>query len=223
HNQQAIRGGVPVCWPWFGPPASRLNPASQALPNHGLVRNRLWQVLSTEVTPAAVSIALFIDVKNLPYSPGTVRLQLHLRLTHAQLQLSLTCDSDLPQQAALHSYFRVTDITQARVKPLPELFFDKVSGIEQRSNDDILRISAETDRVYHQPANCIQLQCLAQQLTISHSGQDSAIVWNPWQQKSRELPDMADHGYREFICIESARLNLECRAPLKLTLCIAKA
>lgn len=224
HNQQAIRGGVPICWPWFGPPDSRLNPEKLPLPNHGLVRNRLWQLLSTDVTPESVSISLYIDIDDVPHllCPGTVRLQLTLQLTQAQLKLSLNCDNDLLQQAALHSYFTVSDIRHARVSPLPKHYYDKVSDTEQCNDSKTLSITEETDRVYHQPAKCLQLDCLAQQVIITHSGHDSAVLWNPWQQKSRALPDMTELGFQNFVCIESARLKLERSAPLKLELCITK-
>ena len=215
HNGAAIRGGVPVCWPWFGPASARINPEQHPLPNHGLVRNRLWQLRHSESSPAATSVTLTIAVNDIPATlwPANaqaqpVNLALTLILSANQLIIQLSCDIPLYQQAALHSYFRVQNLEQTTVTGLSRHYFDKISNAEQASQDDKAHFSAETDRVYYKTGSQLQLFDDKRQLTIDQQGHDASVIWNPWQQKSRELPDMADHGFTEFVCVESARLEL---------------
>ncbi|SNY42729.1 glucose-6-phosphate 1-epimerase [Arsukibacterium tuosuense] len=215
HNGAAIRGGVPVCWPWFGPASAKINPEQQPLPNHGLVRNRLWQIRHSESSAVSTSVNLSIVVNDLPESlwpadakAHPVNLALSLILSANQLTMQLSCDTPLYQQAALHSYFRIQNLQQTTVTGLSQNYFDKVSNAEHDSPDDKACFSAETDRIYFKTGSQLHLADDKQQLTINQQGHDASVIWNPWQQKSRELPDMADHGFTEFVCVESARLGL---------------
>lgn len=214
-NDAAIRGGVPVCWPWFGPASGNINPQQQPLPNHGLVRNRLWQIQHSESSAAATSVNLSIAVNDLPESlwPANaethpVNLTLTLILSANQLTMQLSCDTPLFQQAALHSYFRINNLEQTTVSGLSQHYFDKVSNTEHYNQDNKVGFSAETDRIYHKTGSQLYLADDKQQLTINQQGHDASVIWNPWQQKSRELPDMADHGFTKFVCVESASLGL---------------
>ncbi len=147
-NNTPIRGGVPVCWPWFGPVAAEFNPAAQKLPNHGVVRTELWQVVKQSVTETAVSIELRIESKTLPYSNAPSYVSLTLQLTEAALTLTLNSDQGL-QQAALHSYFTVDSVHQVSVSSLSGDYLDKVQAgghfVQQQPE---LKFAAEVDRVY---------------------------------------------------------------------------
>lgn len=215
HNEMPIRGGVPVCWPWFGPVDARLNPQQQSLPNHGVVRTRLWQLTGQSSTADSVSVTLAITVSELPYHSDETTLQLQLTLSD-NLTISLVCHSAIAQQAALHSYFSVADIDKTQVQPLPLQYQDKVSASVQNSDIPIATVSDEVDRIYANPAAKLQLDTAAEQLELSQSGHDATIVWNPWQDKSRKTKDLADDSYLKFICVETARLQLEDAAPLQL-------
>ena len=208
HNQQAIRGGVPVCWPWFGAAAAVFNPQHSALANHGVVRNRIWQLGRQHCSAAGVSLTLTITVDDLPHYQGSATLQLCLTLNDS-LTIALNCNSVMPQQAALHSYFAVDDIDSVLVRPLPEHYFDKVTDQEHRDRRCSTAISDETDRIYQHSANQLRLDCGQQQLALSQSGHDATVVWNPWLQKSMAISDLPDHSYRQFVCVESARLGLD--------------
>lgn len=216
HDQMPIRGGVPVCWPWFGPVDTRLNPMQQSLPNHGVVRTQLWQLTGQHISESGVSVTLTIKVAALPYYPNETTLQLQLTLSDS-LTISLTCNAAITQQAALHSYFSVANIGQTQVQPLPLQYQDKVTASIQNSNTPVATVNAEVDRIYTQPAAILQLDTGTQQLELSQSGQDATIVWNPWQDKSRSTKDLADDSYLQFICVETARLQLQDAAPLQLT------
>lgn len=225
HNGAAIRGGVPVCWPWFGPANSKINPQQQPLPNHGLVRNRLWQLQHSEITANATSVTMGIALNDIPValwqnpslSQQTVYLSLTVTLSASQLTMQLSCATPLFQQAALHSYFRVNQLEKSRVTGLSKHYFDKASNTEQTAASSEAHFSAETDRVYYKTASQLQLTDNGQQLIIGQQGHDASVIWNPWQQKSRELPDMADHGFREFVCVETASLDICAARALNLT------
>ena len=182
-NQQAIRGGVPVCWPWFGPASAIFNPQNISLPNHGLVRTKLWQVSSQQSSADSVCVTLTITVQDLPHVQGSASLQLCVTLNDS-LTLTLSCDSGMPQQAALHSYFKVGTIESAVVRPLPGVYQDKLSNSMVKNAETALKINAEVDRIYPQSANQLRLDSALGSLSINQAGHDATVVWNPWQEKS---------------------------------------
>ncbi|MDP2713436.1 D-hexose-6-phosphate mutarotase [Rheinheimera sp.] len=206
HNQGAIRGGVPVCWPWFGPAGAAFNPAQDALPNHGLVRNRLWQLIQQHSGATAASLTLMTELDNLPYHSGSVKLQLCLTLTDS-LSIALSCNSRMPQQAALHSYFALDNIASAAVRPLPDSYYDKVSDSMQQNGSKVVRITSETDRIYPDSAAQLRVDSDSSQLALTQTGHDATVVWNPWQDKSAAIADLTADSYRQFICVETARLS----------------
>lgn len=215
-NNSAIRGGVPVCWPWFGPAVSELNPAAQKLPNHGVVRTEFWQVVKHSVTEKAVSIELRIESKTLPYSNAPSYLSLTLQLTEADLTLTLNSDQGL-QQAALHSYFTVDSVHQVSVTTLSGDYLDKVKAgehcVQQQSE---LKFTAEVDRVYLNTASELAIKQEKNTVHITQQGHDASVLWNPWNEKAAALKDLPDLGYLDFVCVETARLSLTNTAPLHL-------
>lgn len=215
-NNSPIRGGVPVCWPWFGPAAAEFNPAAQKLPNHGLVRTELWHLVQQSVTTEAVRIELRIDTNNLPYPKAPAYLSLTLELTETALTLTLNSDQGI-QQAALHSYFAVDSVHQVAVSPLAGAYLDKVqAGKRFDQQQPELKFTAEVDRIYLQSADELTVQQNKTALSIRQQGHDASVLWNPWQEKSAALTDLPDEGYLDFVCVETARLSLTETAALQL-------
>jgi glucose-6-phosphate 1-epimerase len=216
HNHTPIRGGVPVCWPWFSAVDSRLNPAQHKLPNHGVVRNRMWQFDRQSIDAQAVSIVLTVQIDDLPQLNQPVTLQLHVTLAD-KLTINLQCATSLLQQGALHSYFCIENLDQTRLQPLPAHYIDKVSNKTVFAASSVADITAEVDRIYPAPAPRLQLTDNTMAINIDQCGQDTTIVWNPWQEKSRLISDLPDAGYLHFVCVETARLQLNTAEPLNLT------
>jgi glucose-6-phosphate 1-epimerase len=214
-NQSAIRGGVPICWPWFGPAAAELNPAGQSLPNHGVVRTALWQLAEQSVTEQAVSISFTIKACSLPYAKAPAYLCLTLVLTETDLSLTLKSDQGV-QQAAFHSYFVVDSVQQATVSPLAGPYQDKVMQSFAVQQQQQLLFSAETDRIYPDTASELTLTLGSGTVQISQQGHDSSVLWNPWQDKTATLKDLPDTAYLDFVCVETARLRLETTEQLQL-------
>lgn len=217
HDNKPIRGGIPVCWPWFGPaPDTFASHSDTALPNHGLVRTRLWQLLNQSVADNAVSITLGINVNDIPGVSQPVNLSLTVTLTDT-LAVSLQCDSAILQQAALHSYFATDNISTTTVSGLGQTYQDKLSNTLCTDADTVLCIAEEVDRVYQQPEAQLCIKSAQSNLHIEQRGTDATIAWNPWQDKSRRTVDMPDDSYQHFICVESARLQLSTPAALALS------
>lgn len=233
HQQQPIRGGVPVCWPWFGPVDSQLNPQQQRLPNHGLVRTQLWTLLQHNVTADYCQLCLSICVDDLPYLPENtlpadvlpenalpkhaVELSLTVTLTAHDLSITLSCNEPILQQAALHSYFQVSDVPQTQVIGIGEQYRDKVQQNLLVTAESPLIFDREIDRVYTQPLAKLALQSSQHTIAIEQQGFDSTIVWNPWVERCAAISDLANNSYQHFVCVESARLSLTTKTPLQLT------
>lgn len=216
-QQQPIRGGVPVCWPWFGPAAAQFNPQQQALPNHGLVRTRVWQLTRQHQTAQYSSLTLAINVNDLPQpNAPSVTLELTLILSSSGLTIQLRCDSTILQQAALHSYFAITDLNDTKVLGIGDDYYDKVKNNQRVTADPELSFNQEIDRVYNKPAAVLQLKTGNKTLAIAQHGYDSTIVWNPAAERCAAIIDAPDNGYQQFVCVETARLNLALNAPLAL-------
>jgi glucose-6-phosphate 1-epimerase len=212
-GQQPIRGGVPICWPWFGKitpdlvekvPANRL--ASTKLPNHGLVRTRFWQKTADQITDDAVSIEFCIEVSDIPWLDTSVMLRYQVRLDH-QLTLTLSCDAVIPQQAALHTYFTVSDSQTVAVHPLPQQYYDKVSDGQCQTNQQTLYFDGEIDRVYPHTKALLNLEDGHRQVQIAQQGHDASVLWNPAAEKAATSADIPAALWSTFVCVESARLS----------------
>lgn len=222
HYQTPIRGGVPVCWPWFGPVDNRINPTKAKLPNHGVVRTRMWQLKAQHADDSHASATLEISVDDLPHYAGTVTLQLQVIL-NSSLRIELRCAAPFLQQAALHSYFAVPSLSQTSVQPLPTQYSDKVSATTVSEPTALAVFDKEVDRVYPQPSARLQILSSALAVALTQSGHDATVVWNPWRERSTQIADLENNSYLEFICVETASLQLDQAAALNLSQTITVA
>lgn len=216
-QQQPIRGGIPICWPWFGPAATELRDqvtAGTAMPNHGLVRNRMWQHLADEYCADHSLLVLGITVTDVPWQQAPVQLQCRYQLDRRGLHIHLHADGIRQQQAALHSYFAVADVQTCVVTPLPEKCWDKVTGGQHNQPIDF---STETDRIYYGTEAQLTLLRPAP-LPLSQRGHDASIVWNPGPVKGAAAGDIGPQQWHRFVCVETARLSLDDDKPLDLHL-----
>lgn len=217
---QPIRGGIPICWPWFGPIPVQLNPQSFSHPNHGPVRTLLWQCLEQHITEHSTSVTLEVLIRELPYYNEPVRLTLSVTLTGKALQLDLNCNQSLKQQAALHSYFKVADLKGVRLTPLPSKYYDKLKDGQLVNADTLLQFDQEIDRIYPATGNRLNLETQGIKLDLHQQGHDATVVWNPGQIRCQTMSDLLADSYQQFVCVESAKLDLSEQQPLKLSLVI---
>lgn len=219
HPNKPIRGGVPICWPWFGPCPIPLKTTftESALPqpNHGIVRTQAWS--RPEIQASAQQIVVIFRLANLqlPWYAQQCELVYQIELSHKGLRLTLQCDAPMMQQGALHSYFAVEDCENASVSPLPHDYYDKVQDTNITGMQERCEFSAEVDRVYPQTASKLTLTADNLKLALSQSGHDASVIWNPWQARAAAIADIAPQSWRHFVCVETASLGLQ-EKPLKL-------
>lgn len=205
---KAIRGGIPLCWPWFGP-----HPSDLSLPAHGFVRTRVWQVLSASGAPGgatALRLGLTDDDASRALWPHPFELELAL-LVGGALQLELlvrnTGEAPLSFSGALHSYFTVGDVAQIAVGGLDGAeYLDQTDAMRRVRQSGPVRFAGEVDRIYlDTEAECaVEDPSLGRTIRVAKSGSRSTVVWNPWAEKARRLADMADDAYRGMVCVETA-------------------
>jgi D-hexose-6-phosphate mutarotase len=205
---KSIRGGVPVCWPWFGPHVDQ-----PGFPGHGFARTVPWEM---------------VQVGRLP--DGRIRLEfelIHTDATRAQwphacvvrnvitvgqeLELELattnTGEQSFTLGQALHTYFEVGDIGQVGIAGLEGCdFLDKVDGGARKCQRGDVAFTGETDRIYLGTRGCCQIRdpLLKRIILITSTGSRSTVVWNPWIDKSEKMGDFGSKGYRSMVCVETA-------------------
>ncbi len=214
-QQQPIRGGVPICWPWFGPASPELTAIS--VPNHGLARTAMWQQVADESCSDHALLILQTEFDNIPWYSGKVRLQCQYLLSHKGLHLHLHCADLTKQQAALHTYFACDDVRKATVAPLPTTFINKVLPDD---NSSALQFGLEMDRIYQHTAALLTVQTPAT-IELQQAGHDASVIWNPGEQKGSAAKEVGSVQWPKFICVETARLSLSDQSALNLQMTIA--
>lgn len=219
-EQQPIRGGIPLCWPWFGaiePTLRQTKVANHGVnhgANHGLVRTRHWQQLADERCADHCLLVLGITLDDVPWHDGPVSLQASFQLDQHGLVIHLHNDELTQQQAALHSYFSCGDVSRVSVTPLPPTYLDKALG---GTANQPLQFGGEIDRIYPGSASQLVVQ-MATPVTLTQGGHDASVVWNPGPIKGGAAADIGENQWSKFVCVETARLMLTNPQPLDLHL-----
>ena len=202
-EDQPIRGGVPICFPWFGPKSD-----DPDAPAHGLARTRGWAIASTHADTAATTI----ELHNSTITPfdATLRVELgtDLRLT---LSVQNRGDADVSFQEALHTYLALSDINNVYIIGLEDAaYIDKMRDAEQFApTGEPIRFTAETDRVYINTAATCTLHDpgLSRRIVIEKTHSSDTVIWNPWIDKAARMPDFGDDEWPGMCCIETANVH----------------
>ena len=219
HPEKPIRGGIPICFPWFAAHATEAS-----APMHGFARLSGWTLGSVEDRDGEVHVSFTLtDDDRSRRSAWPHPFTATYRVTFGA-RLGLTLDVANPGtdrltfEAALHTYFGVGDIRTVGVTGLAGTeYLDKVDGFARKRQDDApIRFSGETDRVYLETeSTCIiHDPRLQRQIAIAKTGSRSTIVWNPWSDKARAMPDFGDDEWPSMLCIETANVR-EAAIPLE--------
>lgn len=205
-----IRGGIPLCFPWFGPHAT-----DAAKPQHGFGRLSHWQVQEVSALGDGATRVVLM----LAESAATLELWPHAFIATAEfiigtsLQLNLkvtnTGTGDFEYSNALHTYFKVSDIDRIKVAGLAQAsFYSGAATTLQTQETELLSFDRgeETNRRYVQhTSNCaIHDEGLNRKIEVSKSGSKVTVVWNPWQETEKKMVDIQPGGHKTFICIEPA-------------------
>ena len=206
---KSIRGGAPVCWPWFGAHGSDAN-----FPGHGYARTVPWRVVESGSEPdgaTRLTLRLVENDKTRAQWPHASQLDLTV-IVGETLRMELTTENtgttDFVIGEALHTYFRIGDIGAVRVQGLEGCaYWDKVGGSALRKQAGPIAFSGETDRVYINTATACAIEDdrLKRRIRIAKSGSLSTVVWTPWTEKANKMGDLGQpDGWREMVCVESA-------------------
>ncbi len=206
----AIRGGVPICWPWFGMPADAM------LPQHGFARTALWTFIGSKETPEVTELTFCLKSSAETLAMWPYRFELIYRMTiGSELTLELTtanCDSKaFTISQALHTYFSVSHISNIHVNGLDtKPYWNALTNTECLQEGSIT-VNQEVDRVYRDVSNPVVLVDTKRTVTITNTGSASVVVWNPWIHKCARMRAMEPTGYKTMVCIESANARDDAR------------
>ena len=203
-----IRGGIPVIFPWFGP--------REGEPAHGFARIQVWELREISQLPdGAVTLRL-----RLPDSPAaalfpkcTVEYVLTIgpTLTAEIVVTNASEDQLFTFENCLHAYFHIGDITAVSVTGLKGAdYLDKVDGFARKTErTEHLKFSQETDRIYVNTPQPVEIHDskLQRRIRIEKSGSLSTVVWNPWTDRSQQMPDFGNDEYKEMLCVEPGNVG----------------
>ncbi len=204
---KSIRGGVPVCWPWFGAHAT-----DSKLPGHGYARTVMWEVLETKALADGSTFLRFGLIENdttRAQWPHACNVQFEAtvgKTLRVELVTKNTGKTAFQLGEALHTYFHISDVGNMTIRGLEGCeYIDKVGETTRRTQQGGIVIESEVDRVYvNTTADCvIEDKGLKRAIRISKQGSKSAVVWNPWTEKADKMGDFGPQGHRGMVCVES--------------------
>jgi len=210
---KAIRGGIPVCWPWFGSDPNDLD-----RPDHGFVRNGLWAILATEATTdleTRVRLRFQETIQSESYWQQRFTLDLEISVGNT-LTLKLitrnTGNQVFSITQALHSYLHVGNINQVQILGLEgSHYLDKLDNSVQKHQLGAVTVLEEVDRIYTGTQNelIIDDSSFNRQIRITSTSNKTTVVWNPGEQSSAKIPDLESDDYQYFICVEAGNVDTD--------------
>ncbi len=204
-----IRGGVPVCWPWFGPLQD------PAMPAHGFARLSQWRVKSVgELDCGATRVVLALNTADVEAVKPAFAFDLEMEFVigrSLQLRLTSTNRSGEEQEIAdaLHTYLSVAESAEISVRGLDSVeYMDRVVGapvVDGLVQKGDIRIDCEVDRVYLGTTAAVEVvdPGFGRTIRVEKSGSSETVIWNPWIRKSHAMPDFGDEEYHGMICVEA--------------------
>jgi glucose-6-phosphate 1-epimerase len=206
---KAIRGGIPICFPWF-----RAKAGDPHAPAHGVVRTKVWVLESLQHNADGVTVSMSTES-----DPDTRRLwpadfRVLQRVTFGkELKLEFTVSntgaSPFRFEEALHTYYRVGDVRKVRIHGLDgAAYLDNTdSNKEKRQKADVV-ISAPTDSAYVNTQSTLQVldPVLNRQIQIAKQNSSTTVIWNPWAEGARALSDLGEDEWQEMLCAEASNI-----------------
>jgi glucose-6-phosphate 1-epimerase len=205
---KVIRGGVPICWPWFGDDTSGYD-----RPSHGFMRNQQWQVIGSNVDLdgiATLRLGASSTDETKAIWPYEFKLALEISVGQS-LELKLTTkntgDQEFTITQAFHTYFNISDVDQITVTGLDgKKYLDKLEGFSESLQAGDVTVSEEIDRVFQAVDNDVYLidKGFERKIAFSVTGCKTTVIWNPWTTVSSRMTDLNNDDYRRFLCVETA-------------------
>ena len=213
-----LRGGIPICWPWFGDLKRNSQELQQQIPDsegsapaHGFARNRQWQLQSVNIIdPQTTELVLDteIDPNETVLWPYACKLTMTI-LVGETLELSFEVTNKDQQSfrytSALHSYFAISDIAETHITGLEgESYLDCMDDWQAKVQQGPIHFNQETDRLYQGQCSDIQIHDSQRRISLLSQNSRSAVVWNPWTEKAKNLSHFGLQDYRRMVCVETA-------------------
>ena len=206
---QAVRGGIPICFPWFRGKAD-----DPKAPAHGLVRTKTWQLDSIveEEPGVVVSMSTESDEQTRRWWPANFRLVYRV-VFGPELTLELTCSNagktDLRFEEALHTYNRVSDVANVRLQGLDAVeFLDNTDSNRAKVQHGEVKIASATDNAFIRTQNDVDLidPDLRRHIRLKKANSLTTVVWNPWREGAARLADLGDGEWTQFLCVEASNI-----------------
>jgi glucose-6-phosphate 1-epimerase len=210
-SDKAIRGGIPICFPWFGAKAG-----DDKAPQHGFARVCEWKVSGFSDDPSSgVTVELLLASNDATLAEWPHRFEARYRVSfgaklEVELEVSNVGETPFTFEEALHTYFVVKDVRAIRIAGLEGTeYIDKIDGGARKRQAELIAIDRENDRLYlDNPAACeVRDLSMNRKISVIKDGSRSTVVWNPWIEKARALKDFGDDEYEKMICVESANAS----------------
>lgn len=200
-RDKPIRGGIPICFPWFGS-----NTGDASLPAHGWARTSEWQLIETArlSNQVIVRLALYHDEIQV-----TVEMVFGAELS---VEVTVVNNRDVPLsfEIALHTYFQIDSLDDVEITGLESVpYLDQLKNVTHPGDNLVIRFTEETDRIYQGIVEQITLveKGANSRVHVVPRGSQSTVVWNPWIEKSKRMADFGDEEYLRMCCIETANVR----------------
>ena len=207
---KAIRGGVPICFPWF-----RAKADDPHAPTHGVVRTKQWR-LDSIISEADGTVVIICSTES---DESTRRWWPHeFRLTHrvtvgSTLKMELTASNTgsvpLRFEEALHTYFRVGQAESVHVRGLDGVaYLDNTDSNRAKVQSGDVVFTTATDNAYLKTQTPLELvdPNLGRAVRTEKLGSTTTVVWNPWEQGAASLADLGDEEWRAMACVEASNI-----------------
>jgi glucose-6-phosphate 1-epimerase len=211
---KAIRGGVPVIFPWFG--------GREGFPSHGFARVTEWEWEGSSAAPDGGVTLRFCLPTNAHAADWPAANVTYAVTVSDELILELTVTNpsrteSLSFESCLHTYFAIGNIAEVEITGLQgTTYIDKVDNFTAKlESAEAIRIKAETDRVYLDTIGAVEIHDPPwhRKIRVEKTGSASTVVWNPGAEKARQMSDFGDDEYKQMVCVEAGsvaknRINL---------------
>ena len=206
---KAIRGGIPICFPWF-----RAKADDDHAPAHGFVRTKIWTLESIEQTADGITVSMCTQSEpdTRRWGPADFRL-LHRVTFGSELKLELTVSNTGAKpfrfEQALHTYYRVGDVRKVSIRGLDGVaYLDNTDSNKKKKQKGDVVISSPTDNAYMNTQNPLQLldPVLNRSIQIRKQNSNTTVIWNPWADGARALSDLGDDEWQHMVCVEGSNI-----------------
>ncbi len=206
---RAIRGGVPICFPWFRGKSDDPN-----APAHGVVRTRAWQIdsITQSVDDVIACFSIASDDTTRKWYPHDFHVT-HRVTVGSTLKMELVVENTgttaMRFEEALHTYHRIGDVTAVKVSGLDgRKYLDNMDGNREKVQQGYIVFDKQTDAAYLETENAFAVEDRVLRRTVQTQKENSetSVAWNPWAEGAGALADLGDQEWQRMVCVEASNI-----------------